>query len=105
MLTNNVVYSVLGCLTKDEEQCVFPFIYQGKTYNQCTHAGNRWSKTAWCSTKVANNSEYIDGKYGRCKDPNCKKLPGKCFNLLKLYECFKQFICYVKHLMLLFILL
>ena len=66
----------LSCFTTDNQQCLFPFMYEGKTYNKCTHAGNRWSKTAWCSTKVDSSSEYIDGEYGRCKDPNCKELPG-----------------------------
>ena len=71
------MYSVLGCLTTDEEPCVFPFIYEGKAYNQCTVAGNSVSKATWCPTKIDNNSEYIQGHYGRCKDPNCKQLPGK----------------------------
>ena len=80
---HNTMYSVLGYLTTDEEPCVFPFIYEGKAYNQCTAAGNRWPKTAWCPTKVDNNSEYIQGHYGRCKDPNCKQLPGKYLNFNK----------------------
>ena len=74
------MYSVLGCLTTDEEPCVFPFIYEGKAYNQCTVAGNSLSKATWCPTKIDNNSEYIQGHYGRCKDPNCKQLPGKYLN-------------------------
>ena len=99
------MYSVLGCLTTDEEQCVFPFIYEGKTYNQCIHAGNRWPTTAWCSTKVDNNSEYIHGQYGRCKDPNCKQLPGKCFNLIKIVLCVFYTMTHLMRDMILFVLL
>merc|ERR1712179_176749 len=53
---------------RDEEAkpCVFPFRYQGKTYNECTtdHSVN---EEPWCATEInPRTSEVIRGKWGDC---------------------------------------
>ena len=46
------------------QKCVFPFSYEGVTYEKCTSVGN--NGTQWCSTEVDENGEYVSGKYGNC---------------------------------------
>ena len=46
------------------QQCVFPFSYEGVTYEHCTSVGN--NGTQWCSTEVDENGEYVSGKWGSC---------------------------------------
>ena len=59
---------VLVCETNGgddaNQQCVFPFSYEGVTYEHCTSVGN--NGTAWCSTEVDENGEYVSGKWGSC---------------------------------------
>ena len=53
--------------------CIFPFIYDGVTYNTCTWAGNT---KAWCATSVDDEGNYHG--WGNCR-PNCpgSNQPGK----------------------------
>ncbi|XP_078344236.1 uncharacterized protein LOC144629868 isoform X1 [Oculina patagonica] len=44
----------------DQDQCVFPFTYEGETYNGCTYAGD-WTRP-WCS----HDSTY-NGNWSKCK--------------------------------------
>ena len=53
--------------------CVFPFIYNGVKYNECTFVD--WHQP-WCSVEVNDNQNHIDGKWGNCKK-TCNK--GKIF--------------------------
>ena len=48
-------------------QCVFPFGYQGKTYNGCTIADAPDNKK-WCSVQVDENGNHIGGRglWGHC---------------------------------------
>ena len=43
-----------GAKCKPAEECVFPFTYNGRTYNQCTNVD---SSAIWCSV----SSTYISG--------------------------------------------
>lgn len=59
-----------GCFTTDRSPnvpCVFPFIYQGKTYDECTRDSDPEGKR-WCATKVDDDGLYIEnsGQYGYC---------------------------------------
>jgi len=46
--------------------CIFPFVYRGVTYNECTWAdSNIRHNQAWCATQVAGN-QYISTHWGNC---------------------------------------
>ena len=71
-----------------DEECVLPFVYKGKTYEECTTVDN--FGVGWCSTKVNNtNDHHIGGKWGIC-GPTC---PGK-YEMLTAFEVFKGFFRY-----------
>ena len=46
---------------------MFPFIYKGKEYNQCTF--QKGDVKAWCSTKVDGNGKHVGGQrqWGYCE--------------------------------------
>ena len=48
-------------------KCIFPFIYQGTTYNHCPKE-NSPTKNPWCSTKVDDNGYHVGGggHWGHC---------------------------------------
>ena len=50
-----------------EVPCVFPFIYKGKEYNECTF--QKGDVKAWCSTKVDGNGKHVGGQrqWGYCE--------------------------------------
>ena len=56
--------------------CIFPFKFNGKTYNSCT-LDNYKENRAWCSTMVDETGKHVSGrkKWGVC-GPDCP-LPGK----------------------------
>ena len=39
------------CYTTNNEECVFPFTYQGKTHYKCTYDSSDNGR-AWCATKT-----------------------------------------------------
>lgn len=53
--------------------CVFPFIYEGKTYNECAHDEDGF----WCSTLVDEFRGHVTdgGNWGTC-GAECP-MPGK----------------------------
>ena len=53
--------------------CVFPFMYKGVRYNECTSV--EWDQP-WCAVEVDNYRLHIKGKWGNCKK-TCNK--GKIF--------------------------
>ena len=55
--------------------CVFPFIYNGKTYEKCTIDDSENSKP-WCSYEVDDQGAAVPGKWADC-NPGC---PGLCKN-------------------------
>lgn len=70
----------IDCRTVEKwEVCVFPFKFEGKTYDGCTYHisknGERDPKP-WCSTKIDSNGEHVKssrkgGKhFGHCSK-NC----------------------------------
>ena len=49
--TKNQLYHFTGsCKAANGMACIFPFQYQGKTYDKCAKAGN--NGIPWCVTKV-----------------------------------------------------
>lgn len=54
------------CTTAAAEKCVFPFVFEGKTYNMCTKQHDA-SRAAWCSTKTNSMSEHVQGNWGYCR--------------------------------------
>ena len=78
------------------QQCVFPFSYEGVTYEHCTSVGN--NGTQWCSTEVDENGEYVSGKWGNCgsgcfEDNDALLLGNKKIFLLDLKFDFSLQIC------------
>ncbi|XP_040580268.1 uncharacterized protein [Lepeophtheirus salmonis] len=51
-----------GCTTTDGNSCIFPFVYNGKTYSTCTVVDN--SGTPWCATSVDASRKYLT--FGNC---------------------------------------
>ena len=49
-------------------RCVFPFIYKGKTYEQCTREDHH---EPWCATKVDSNGVLVTGRWGPCVLSSC----------------------------------
>ena len=41
--------------------CVFPFVYQRRSYNSCTAVHTRGR--TWCSTRLDSRGRYIRGQY------------------------------------------
>jgi len=58
-----------GPCTGNGKKCIFPFKYNGNTYNSCTKAGN--SGKAWCPHKLDSGGVVIKGKWADC-DPGCQ---------------------------------
>ena len=44
---------------KPNSTCVFPFVFEGHTYESCKHDDDN---TRWCSTKVDSNGKHQKGK-------------------------------------------
>ncbi|XP_071746853.1 72 kDa type IV collagenase-like [Lepeophtheirus salmonis] len=56
------------CQTSTGKACVFPFVYAGVMYNQCTAVDNGGTK--WCATSVDASNNYQG--YGNCLESTCK---------------------------------
>ena len=66
-----------GCTTVSGpdpgKECVFPFNFNGVTYNACTLDGNADDETEpWCSTLTDSNGDHVGGQgnWGFCSS-NC----------------------------------
>ena len=47
--------------------CIFPFKYEGSIHKTCTITREDGVVTKpWCSTKVSENGEHIQGNWGDC---------------------------------------
>jgi len=50
------------------KQCIFPFVYKGKTYTECTTVESA-NKKAWCATKVnPDTNVVIRNQWGDCNE-------------------------------------
>ena len=52
-----------------QKKCVFPFKYEGKTYNKCTR-DNSENRKSWCAFKVNRAGVAVNGKWADC-DKGC----------------------------------
>ena len=59
----NFYFPESDCKTDHNEPCVFPFIYEGIKYFDCTYAKYQ---APWCSTRVDGNDQFIKNKWGIC---------------------------------------
>merc|ERR1712158_244392 len=55
------------CKTNTKKNCVFPFSYEGVTYNKCTNAGSE-NGAAWCATEVDANGEVVRNTWEDCEE-------------------------------------
>jgi len=62
------------CLTTSDTPCVFPFIYEGVSYNSCTAVDDN-SNRHWCATSVSESGEYVFRKWGNCNMETCSETP------------------------------
>ena len=53
------------CLTKEGDQCIFPFKYEGKLYSHCIDQEPFGSV---CATKVDQNKNPVKDHIGICRD-------------------------------------
>ena len=76
-----------NCKAKHGGQCVFPFIYGGKSYDKCTTEGH---DQPWCSTKVDEEGNHIGGRgnWGNCNE-TCSIIDGK-YQILNKCQCFNN---------------
>ncbi|XP_040568610.1 epididymal sperm-binding protein 1 [Lepeophtheirus salmonis] len=58
--------SPADCMTTEEKKCIFPFLYKGESYNQCTNA--EFGSAYWCATSLYDSKEVKD--FGLCQK-NC----------------------------------
>ena len=76
--------------------CVFPFTWNNKTHYACTYEHNNfWLGKPWCSTKVDENDNHIDGHWGICDIKNDKcpieekpQRTSKLFLIVSYMACF-----------------
>jgi len=52
------------CRTHSGQQCVFPFVYNGTQFHQCTRQDNKGRH--WCATSTWANGSYVEGEWGDC---------------------------------------
>ena len=50
--------------SRPNQRCVFPFIYDGKSYDECTTIDN--NGIPWCSTNVMCAGDFVEGEWGNC---------------------------------------
>ena len=62
------------CPTKDGQDCIFPFIYKGRSYDTCITLD---SDEPWCSTAVDAFGNHILGNEGLCSD-SCASRQTNC---------------------------
>ena len=61
----------------DFQPCVFPFKYNGQTYDECTTAESENGKP-WCALKVDRRGEVVPNQWGDCELYNCPYNNTKC---------------------------
>jgi len=66
------------CKTVQKNNCVFPFIYEGETYNKCTTVGSE-NEAPWCATEVDENGEVVRNTWEDCEE-GCPGTSFECNN-------------------------
>ncbi|CAB4054633.1 unnamed protein product [Lepeophtheirus salmonis] len=68
----------------DSKFCVFPFIYEGETFNKCTSKDAN-EGSVWCgATSVNETGHVIEGQWGDCKE-GCPGARRECNDLRFAY--------------------
>ena len=62
-----------------EEQCVFPFRYNGVLYNECTKVEDN---KPWCSNMTDENDDHVVGQW-----TYCPLFPGSSHLISMLMRC------------------
>lgn len=70
-----------GYGTTTSSPCVFPFKFEGYTFDSCTFykATNTGQQQGWCATKVDSENNYVSGNWGHCS-LQCPKEYEMCSN-------------------------
>lgn len=64
----------------NQDDCVFPFEYHGKTYNSCTDANHNGPRCAW-------DSNYQSGRWSNCgKERTYSKANHFIFEIKNYFE-------------------
>ncbi|XP_023327446.1 uncharacterized protein LOC111700680 [Eurytemora carolleeae] len=56
------------CKTK-KSPCIFPFIWEGREYRECTTDGD--TPFPWCALEVNDAGELVDNRWGQCDMSTC----------------------------------
>ena len=69
MIVNDFWIIFLGdvCRTENGQKCIFPFNYEGTTYNTCTSVDN---DQPWCAYEVDSDATLVEGEWENC-DNTC----------------------------------
>merc|ERR1711972_409313 len=51
------------------QPCVFPFTFNGMTFQECTQAGH---SELWCATQTDSGGNYVAGMWGQCSCQTCQ---------------------------------
>ena len=65
MILNDFWIIFLGddCRTENGQKCIFPFNYEGTTYDKCTSDDN---DQPWCAYEVDSSGTLIEDEWGNC---------------------------------------
>lgn len=61
------------CTTLDGRRCVFPFVFLGKRYAECTSDEDRDGRR-WCSVRVDREGRHVRGDWGYCNPNTCNHM-------------------------------
>ena len=75
---------VWTCETKDDQECVFPFVYNGTTYENCSTIFI--NSKAWCATETDGDDMMV--KFGECDLDSCEYVKRGGFNMGGLIGAF-----------------
>ena len=65
-IVDDIYFFILECKTQKGENCIFPFNYRGKKYNNCTSDYLKKGTGRWCATGVHRNGTMIKSRWGHC---------------------------------------
>ena len=81
---------VWTCETETDQDCIFPFKFNGKTYENCTTDALNDSQDpeAWCATETDGDGIMVEGKFGECDLDSCEYVKRGGFNMGGLIGAF-----------------